>query len=82
MRYYLPKYQIPSNLIIIGGLMCIAASLEFAENYVKNLFWFGALCIFIGILGWIWVQVKATLARNRNRGSGGKSSSGYKGRFR
>ncbi len=67
MKVYLRSYKIPTVLIIMGALMCIAASLTIAEHYIGELFWFGSICLALGILGWLSVQLGNFLSRRRLR---------------
>jgi len=67
MKVYLRSYKIPTVLIIMGALMCIAASLTIAENYISELFWFGAICLALGILGWLSVQLGNYMSKRRLR---------------
>ena len=67
MKVYLRSYKIPTVLIIMGALMCIAASLTIAEHYISELFWFGAACMLLGIFGWLSVQLGNYMAKRRVR---------------
>lgn len=67
MKLYLRSYKIPTVLIIMGSLMCIAASLQFAENFIELLFGLGTVCVCLGILGWLSVQFGNFLSRRRIR---------------
>ena len=67
MKVYLRSYKIPTVLIIMGALMCIASSLTIAEHYISELFWFGAFCVLLGILGWLSVQLGSYISRKRIR---------------
>ncbi|MDP6156483.1 MAG: hypothetical protein QF682_10205 [Candidatus Thermoplasmatota archaeon] len=67
MKVYLRSYKIPTVLIIMGALMCIAASLTIAEHYISELFWFGSICLAMGILGWLSVQFGNFISRRRLR---------------
>ena len=67
MKVYLRSYKIPTVLIIMGALMCIAASLTIAEHYISELFWFGSICLALGILGWLSVQLGNYMSRRRLR---------------
>jgi len=67
MKVYLRSYKIPTVLIIMGALMCIAASLTIAENYIAELFWFGSICLALGILGWLSVQLGNYMSKRRLR---------------
>lgn len=67
MKVYLRSYKIPTVLIIMGSLMCIASSLTIAEHYISELFWFGVFCVMLGILGWLSVQLGSYISRKRIR---------------
>ena len=67
MKVYLRSYKIPTVLIIMGALMCIAASLTIAEHYIDELFWFGSICLALGILGWLSVQLGNYMSKRRLR---------------
>lgn len=81
MKFYLRTYRIPMVLIIMGALMSIAASLRFAENYVSELFWFGILCIALGVLGWLSVQAMKILRRRTAKSKKTSSKRTGRGRF-
>jgi len=53
MRVYLRSYRIPTVLIIMGSIMCIAATLSVSVQYTDILFYEGLFCVSLGILGWV-----------------------------
>lgn len=68
MKVYMRSYKIQTVLIVMGSIMCTASTLEAAIRRQEALWLLGLLCLGIGILSWLWIQVdKALKARQVRR---------------
>ena len=61
MKVYIRSYRIPTVLIIMGGIMTIVASSTLANELKWFLFWYGTVCLFLGIMGWLGIQISKSL---------------------
>ena len=57
MKVYIRSYRIPTVLIIVGGIMVMMAASVAANKYEIWLFAYGTVCLFLGIMGWLGVQL-------------------------
>jgi hypothetical protein len=62
MKVYIRSYRIPTVLIIVGGAMVVMAASVAADKYEIWLFIYGTVCLFLGIIGWLGVQISKSLS--------------------